>query len=83
MQVLLIMSQHMRIGLSCLCVRVNTCRSNPGVATRVAAMMSPDDLMHGTSTGVAPPAVVVLPDRPKRQTLMTEFFSRDVRPRRE
>ena len=35
-------------------------RINPQVADEVAGRMGPDELYHGTSTGVSPPAVIPL-----------------------
>ena len=39
----------------------------------IRARMSPCDLLYGTSTGAAAPVVIALPNKVKRQKLLSEF----------
>ncbi len=50
---------------------------------RVTEALGPDQLKHGSATGKDAPAVIVLPDRQKRQQSILEFMvpSRQVRRR--
>ncbi len=41
---------------------------------RVTEALGPDQLMHGEATGQLAPAIIVLPNRKKRQQSILEFM---------
>lgn len=54
-------------------------RSNRDLATRVAALMSPAELLLGTCTGVKPPATIALPDKRETQLTIREAFDKKMK----
>ncbi len=57
-------------------------RHSPHCGTLICHRLSPADFLYGTLTGVSAgtaPEVIALPNKLKRQTLITEYFSKRIR----